>query len=167
MVFKTLRSEAEVNFQLDCEEYLGSLIMEWSLEREAEKRTISEEGAMDLARSLWRNLWWDKLKKSTVVTLFDGYEVDEAEIDVEIQNAGAALHFSVLDPEPEQHPTGSGHLYPAEGYGFTFELYKGEMRVIVWAGGNDPDWNGEDPTHIIPFRTRKGELPTIRENNAD
>ena len=166
MVFKTLKSEAEVNFQLDCEEYLGSLIMEWSLGPDAEEAvTISEVDAMNLARSLWRNLWWDKLKKSTVVTLGDGHELDETEIDVEIQNTGEAIHFAVLDPEPEEDK--EGMAYPAEGYGFAFELYKGEMRVIVWAGGDDPDWNGEAPTHIIPFRNRKGGLPTIRKNDAD
>ena len=37
---------------------------------------------------------------------------------------------------------------PAEGHGTPvfIELYKGELRVIVWA-----DINQEDPTHIIPL----------------
>ncbi len=168
MVLKTIKSDLEMDFQMDLEEYLGHMIKEWTQGGEAEEAVrITEQDSMSLARHLWRNLWFDKLRKSTVVTVGDGHELDTKEVDVEMQMAGDAIHFSILDPRPEQHPKGSGHEYPAEGYGWTFELYKGEMRLIIWAGGADPDWNGEDPTHKIPFRTRSGELPEIRDSDED
>lgn len=168
MVLKTLKSDSDVDFQIDIEEYLGRMIKEWTQGGEAEEAVrITEEDSMSLARHLWRNLWFDKLQKSIVVTVGDGHELDTKEVDVEMQIAGDAIHFSILDPRPEQYPKGSGHEYPAEGYGWTFELYKGEMRVLIWAGGADPDWNGEDPTHKIPFRTRNGMPPVIRDSDED
>lgn len=44
------------------------------------------------------------------------------------------------------YPDGYGHCGTAAGHGTPVfvELYKGELRVIVWA-----DINREDPTHVI------------------
>jgi hypothetical protein len=168
MVLKTIKSDLEMDFQMDLEEYLGHMIKEWTQGGEAEEAVrITEQDSMNLARHLWRNLWFDKLKKSTVLTVGDGHELDNKEVDVEMSLTGNMICGSVLDPEPEQYPEGSGHQYPAEGYGWVFELYKGEMRMLIWAGGDDPDWNGEDPTHTIPFRTRRGELPEVRDSDED
>lgn len=81
----------------------------------------------------------EPLIQSISLTLIDADPDHDANLPIRLAGSPHGVSLFAL---------GYGDRTSAEGHGTPvfIELYKGELRVIVWA-----DINKEDPTHIIPL----------------